>query len=66
MGVVDTSKEELAAFETQGAQLTPLRRIGSPEEVAKTVVFLAYEATFSTGSEVVVDGGLLSLAKGEH
>jgi hypothetical protein len=66
MGVADTSKEDLAAFEAQGAQVTPLGRVGSAEEVAKAVLFLGYEATFSTGSEVVVDGGLLSLENGDH
>ncbi|KAF2186571.1 NAD(P)-binding protein [Zopfia rhizophila CBS 207.26] len=66
MGVVGTSREDLDEFEKQGAQVTPLGRIGAPEEVAKAVVFLGYEATFSTGSEVVVDGGLLWVEKGEH
>lgn len=66
MGVVDTPKEDLTAFEAQGMQVTPLGRIGSPEEVAKAVVFLGYEATFSTGSEILVDGGLLTLEKGDH
>lgn len=66
MGVVDTPKENLAAFEAQGTQVTPLGRIGDSEEVAKAVAFLGYEATFSTGSEILVDGGLLSLEKGDH
>ncbi|OAL50856.1 putative short chain dehydrogenase [Pyrenochaeta sp. DS3sAY3a] len=66
MGVDGISKEDVAIFEAQGAQLTPLGRIGDPGEVAKAVVFLGYEATFSTGSEVVVDGGLLWLANETH
>jgi 3alpha(or 20beta)-hydroxysteroid dehydrogenase len=35
----------------------PIPRIGEPEEVTKLVVFLLSEATFSTGSEFVIDGG---------
>lgn len=34
-------------------------RIGEPEEVAKAVLFLAIDATFSTGTELVIDGGAL-------
>ncbi|MGW3934725.1 SDR family NAD(P)-dependent oxidoreductase [Streptomyces phaeochromogenes] len=37
---------------------TPLGRLGTPEEVAATVAFLASdEASFMTGSELYVDGG---------
>ena len=35
----------------------PIARYGTPEEVARMAVFLAAEATYSTGSEFVVDGG---------
>lgn len=35
----------------------PLARFGEPEEVAAMVRFLITEATFSTGSEFVLDGG---------
>ena len=37
----------------------PIARYGEPEEVTKMVLFLASEATFSTGSEFIVDGGAL-------
>ena len=37
----------------------PLGRIGSPEEIADTIVFLASDAArYVTGQELVVDGGL--------
>ena len=39
----------------------PLGRPGTPDEVATFVVFLASdESSFSTGSEYVVDGGLVT------
>lgn len=41
-----------------GAEITPMKRIGSPEEVARAVLFLAFEATFTTGAELPVDGGI--------
>ncbi|MDV6014264.1 SDR family oxidoreductase [Haloechinothrix sp. LS1_15] len=35
----------------------PIPRFGSPEEVASMVLYFAGEATYSTGTEFVVDGG---------
>jgi NAD(P)-dependent dehydrogenase (short-subunit alcohol dehydrogenase family) len=37
----------------------PLGRIGNPEEVAATALYLAADATFMTGGEIVVGGGLV-------
>ncbi|KAF7591711.1 hypothetical protein BBP40_001225 [Aspergillus hancockii] len=61
MGVAGASGDDLREFESQGVQTTPLGRIGDPVEVARAVLFLAFEATFTTGSEVVLDGGLALL-----
>ncbi len=41
------------------AEMTPLRRLGPPEEIADVVVFLASDASrFVTGQTLCVDGGL--------
>lgn len=43
------------------AQGTPLHRFGRPEEVAALCVLLASdEATFMTGTELTIDGGILA------
>ena len=40
---------------------TPLKRFGSPEEVAAVAVMLASdEAAYMTGTEINIDGGLLA------
>ncbi|MEM1271262.1 MAG: glucose 1-dehydrogenase [Bacteroidota bacterium] len=40
---------------------TPMKRFGTPEEVAAVVVLLASdEAAYMTGSEITIDGGLLA------
>ena len=38
---------------------TPLRRIGRPEDVAKTILFLLEGSDFITGAILPVDGGRL-------
>jgi NAD(P)-dependent dehydrogenase (short-subunit alcohol dehydrogenase family) len=46
---------------------TPMRRLASPEEVARVVGFLASDdASFVTGSSVRVDGGWLADGGWEH
>ena len=55
LDVVMQSDELRTAME----QATPLRRIGEPEEIAATVLFLASPASsFITGKVVEADGGL--------
>lgn len=55
------SKEDLAAFERDVAAQNPMKRFGTAAEVASAVLFLAFEATYTTGIELPVDGGLTEL-----
>lgn len=45
------------------AAATSLQRLGNPDEIAKTVLFLASDAaSFITGTELLVDGGYINYA----
>lgn len=47
----------------QLAATTAMQRLGHPDEIAKTVLFLASDAaSFITGTELIVDGGYLNYA----
>jgi NAD(P)-dependent dehydrogenase (short-subunit alcohol dehydrogenase family) len=37
--------------------IIPMKRFGTAEEIAKAVLFFAFDATFTTGAELPVDGG---------
>lgn len=58
LGVAGLSPEERAALMKVGDEVTPMKRHGTAEEVAKAALFLAFSATFTTGVEIPVDGGL--------
>lgn len=54
-------QEQMAARAAIENQI-PVRRFGSPSEIARAVVFLASdESAFTVGSELVIDGGMANL-----
>ena len=64
-GAIETERTagETDDYAEKWAALTPLRRIGQPEDVAEAVLFLASErASFITGQTLTVDGGVFSRA----
>ncbi len=64
-GVIDTamvSDHVPGAVAEQLLAMTPMGRMGKPEEIAAGVLFLASDdASFITGSELVIDGGYTAL-----
>jgi NAD(P)-dependent dehydrogenase (short-subunit alcohol dehydrogenase family) len=50
-------KDVAAQLTGQMREAVPMKRFGTSEEVAKAVLFLAFDATFTTGAELPVDGG---------
>lgn len=69
-GATDTGLVERAAQRNPGvrdhlASISPLGRMGTPDDLAGAVVFLAGDdSAFITGSDLFVDGGALSLHPG--
>ena len=63
-GFIDTPILDQAKgtpFEDLMLSVTPMGRLGRPEEIAATVAFLASDdASFMTGAEVYVDGGYMA------
>jgi NAD(P)-dependent dehydrogenase (short-subunit alcohol dehydrogenase family) len=55
--LIDNSDDPAA---TRGAleRRQPLGRLVAPEEVAKAVAFLAADTTFTTGQDLLLDGGI--------
>lgn len=61
-GVIQTDMLEILPAEVlpQLAEETPLRRLGTPEDIAHLAVFLASEkASFITGQVITADGGYI-------
>jgi 3alpha(or 20beta)-hydroxysteroid dehydrogenase len=59
-GMIKTPMIESASDEAVQAARYPIPRFGTSEEVATTMLHIVCDATYSTGSEFCVDGGILA------
>jgi NAD(P)-dependent dehydrogenase (short-subunit alcohol dehydrogenase family) len=60
-GKTGLSQQQIDGFLADAKIRVPLGRIGRPEEVAAAVAYLAGDATFTTGAELMVGGGLTDI-----
>ncbi|SMD13959.1 SDR family NAD(P)-dependent oxidoreductase [Kibdelosporangium aridum] len=58
MGITDLSEKDRKDLMALGDEVTPMKRHGTVEEVAAAVLFLAFDATFTTGARLTIDGGI--------
>ncbi len=59
LGLTD---EQIEQFKAQAAATTPMGRVGTPDEIAKAVVFLASDdSSYVNGIELFVDGGMAQI-----
>ena len=58
-GYVETPMQSQSTPESREriAQMTPLRRVCMPEDIARVILFFSQENLFVTGQVVIVDGG---------
>ena len=60
--LIGLSDEQVQEFIAGQANNIPLGRLGTPDEIAKAVVFLACDdSSFVNGIELFVDGGMAQI-----
>ncbi|MCT2582922.1 SDR family oxidoreductase [Actinophytocola sp. S1-96] len=55
------TEEDAEQFTAQVVADNPMGRFGTVDEVARAAAFLAFDATYTTGAELAVDGGRTQL-----
>lgn len=62
-GILEKTMTAEAArqFKAQVVADNPMQRFGTPEEFARAAAFLAFDATYTTGAELALDGGRTQL-----
>lgn len=64
---IERTRREAPNFSDAWAAITPVRRIGMPQDVAELVVFLASkEASFISGQTIWVDGAVFTQPRWPH
>lgn len=63
--IIDTAAKTVPGMVEMAAAMSPMNRIGQGSDVAAAAVFLASEdSSFVTGSDMLVDGGMLAVHPG--
>ncbi len=57
LGKMFPDKDAATQLREKMTGMVPMKRWGTSEEIAKAVLFLAFDATYTTGAEFPVDGG---------
>lgn len=60
-GKTGMSEQQMKAMGDQLKTDVPLARFGRPEEMAAAALFLAADATFTTGGELIAGGGMVDI-----
>ncbi len=60
-GKVSLTADQISAFMDGLKAQIPLARVGQSEEVARAALYLAVDATYTTGAELFVDGGFADI-----
>ena len=55
MGLTGSQYREF--YDAVSRDVIPMKRTGTSEEMAKTILFMAADATYMTGATIVHDGG---------
>ena len=64
---IERTRLEIADYAGTWGKVTPLRRIGYPDDIGRAVAFFASdESAFITGQTIWVDGGLFSQPPWSH
>jgi NAD(P)-dependent dehydrogenase (short-subunit alcohol dehydrogenase family) len=61
LGKVGLTEEQLNGWVEGSKRRIPLGRLGQPEEVAATALYLAADASYTTGAELIIGGGLVDV-----
>ncbi len=64
-GIIDTAAKSVPGMVEMAAAMSPLNRIGQGSDLAAAAVYLASDdSSFVTGSDLLVDGGMLAVHPG--
>jgi NAD(P)-dependent dehydrogenase (short-subunit alcohol dehydrogenase family) len=61
IGKAFPDKDAAAQIREKMIGMNPMKRFGTSDEIAKAVLFLAFDATYTPGAELPVDGGMSQL-----